>query len=93
MLHSIALPDCPEGRFPIRVICCILLVLPDESRESICWNFLIHMRVPFTQWASVKSSNRMLKKSFYTGCSKTLGCKACEIMRNEAYFAVRRSDE
>jgi rhamnosyltransferase subunit B len=37
--------------------------------------------------------NRVLKKSFYTGCSKTLGCKACEIMRNEAYFAVRRSDE
>ncbi|MBM4309601.1 MAG: hypothetical protein FJ119_01460 [Deltaproteobacteria bacterium] len=43
---------------------------------------------------------QVLKKSFYTGCSKTLGCKACvvsdtclqAIMRNAAYFAVRRSD-
>jgi hypothetical protein len=31
--------------------------------------------------------NRLLKKSFYTGCSKPHRCKACEIMRNEAYFS------
>jgi hypothetical protein len=29
----------------------------------------------------------MFKKSFYTGFSKMRGCKACKIMRNEAYFA------
>jgi hypothetical protein len=37
--------------------------------------------------------SRLLKKSFYTGCSKMRRCKARTIMRNEAYFFVRRSDE
>ena len=35
----------------------------------------------------------MLKKYFYTDCSKMLKCKARKIMRNEAYCFVRRSDE
>ena len=30
---------------------------------------------------------RLLKKSMKAGCSKMLRCKACEIMRNEAYFS------
>ena len=36
------------------------------------------------------TSNRMLQKSSYAGCSKMLRCKARNIMRNEAYFFVRR---
>jgi hypothetical protein len=37
--------------------------------------------------------SRLLKKWIFTGWSKTFRCKACEIMRNEAYFTVRRKDE
>jgi hypothetical protein len=33
------------------------------------------------------------RKSFFPGWSKTFRCKAREIMRNEAYFAVRCNDE
>ena len=42
-----------------------------------------------------KPSNRVLKKSIVEGCSKMLRCKACEIMRNEAYFlyAAVKHDE
>jgi hypothetical protein len=35
----------------------------------------------------------MLKKSPFPGCSKMARCKAPEILRNEAYLAVRRNDE
>jgi hypothetical protein len=35
----------------------------------------------------ILKSNRLLKKSVKAGCSKMLGCKAGEIMRNEAYFS------
>ena len=38
-------------------------------------------------------SSKLLKKSFYTGCSKMRRCKARNIMRNEAYYCVRRKDE
>jgi len=37
--------------------------------------------------------NRLLKKWFFTGWSKTFRCKAREIKRNEAYVVVRRNDE
>ncbi|MCX5898610.1 MAG: hypothetical protein NTY29_10505, partial [Proteobacteria bacterium] len=33
------------------------------------------------------------KSSFLPGWSKTSGCKAREIKRNEAYITVRRNDE
>jgi hypothetical protein len=36
--------------------------------------------------------NRLLKKSSFPGCSKRARCKAPEILRSEAYFAVRRND-
>jgi hypothetical protein len=39
------------------------------------------------------AANRLMKKCFSEGCSKTSGCKAYEAMRNEAYFSVRRNDE
>ncbi len=35
----------------------------------------------------------LLKKSSFPGCSKMVRCKAPEILRNEAYPAVRRNDE
>ncbi len=35
----------------------------------------------------------VFKTVLFNGCSKMAGCKACEIMRNEAYFYVRRKDE
>jgi hypothetical protein len=35
----------------------------------------------------------MLKKTFLTGCSKTLRYKAAEIPRSEAYIPVRRNNE
>jgi|GEM_PF-1698164 len=34
----------------------------------------------------------LLKKLFFPGWSKTFRCKARDIMRNEAYFTVRRND-
>ena len=37
--------------------------------------------------------HRFMKKSFLSGCSKMLRCKAPEILRSEAYLLVRRSDE
>ena len=40
-----------------------------------------------------KQFSKLLKKCFITGWSKTFICKAREIMRNEAYFPVRRNDE
>jgi hypothetical protein len=36
--------------------------------------------------------SRLLKKQLFSGWSKTSGCKAREIVRNEAYFTVRRND-
>ena len=45
---------------------------------------------------------RLLKKRFFSGCSKMLRCKlsfakspcgALEIMRSEAYLGVRRNDD
>ena len=35
----------------------------------------------------------LLNKPSFAGCSKTLRCKAPEILRSEAYFDVRRNDE
>jgi hypothetical protein len=42
-----------------------------------------------------KLFNRMFKKSIHTGCLIMFRCKACEIMRNEAYFpyAAAKHDE
>jgi hypothetical protein len=37
------------------------------------------------------TSNRLLKMSFFAGCSKMPKCKAPEILRNEAYSDVRRN--
>ena len=39
------------------------------------------------------SSNVLLKKLFFAGCSKKPRCKAPETLRNEAYLDVRRNDE
>ena len=36
---------------------------------------------------------RLLKKSFYSGCSKMPRYEAPEILRSEAYLDVRRNDE
>jgi hypothetical protein len=38
-------------------------------------------------------SNGVLKKTLLAGCSKTLRYKALEILRNETYIPLRRSDE
>ena len=38
-------------------------------------------------------SIRVLKKSFFSGCSKMPRCKAPEILRSEAYLDVRRNAE
>ncbi len=37
-------------------------------------------------------TNSLLKKSFSPGRSKRVRCKAFEILRSEAYLAVRRND-
>jgi hypothetical protein len=37
------------------------------------------------------SSIRLLKKSFYSGCSKMPRYEALEILRSEAYLDVRRN--
>jgi hypothetical protein len=42
---------------------------------------------------SKRISNRLPKKSSFPGCSKRARCKALEILRSEAYLAVRRNDE
>jgi hypothetical protein len=47
----------------------------------------------FFTFCEFLSSNRLLKKWFFTGWSKIYRSKACEIARNEAYFTVRRNDE
>ena len=39
------------------------------------------------------SLNNVLEMCFFAGCSEMFICKACDIMRNEAYFCVRRNDE
>jgi len=36
---------------------------------------------------------QIAEKAFFTGWLKTPRCKAREILRNEAYFPVRRNDE
>jgi hypothetical protein len=41
----------------------------------------------------ISEINRLLKKSSFPGCSKRARCKAPEILRSEAYLAVRRNDE
>jgi hypothetical protein len=40
-----------------------------------------------------ENSSRLLKKSFYAGCSKMARCKVPEILRNEAYLDARRKEE
>jgi len=35
---------------------------------------------------------QFFEKGFFTGCSKISACEARDIMRNEAYFFVRRSE-
>ena len=37
--------------------------------------------------------SRLLKKSFYSGCSKMSRYEAPEILRSETYSDVRRNDE
>jgi len=37
--------------------------------------------------------SRLLKKSFYSGCSKMSRYEAPEILRSETYLDVRRNDE
>jgi tetratricopeptide (TPR) repeat protein len=37
--------------------------------------------------------NKVIIKAFSAGCSKISECKAYKIIRNEAYFCVRRNDE
>ena len=37
--------------------------------------------------------SRLLKKSFYSGCSKMPRYEAPEILRSEAYLDVRHNDE
>ncbi len=37
--------------------------------------------------------SKLLKIDYRTGCAKMSRCKAHEILRNEAYIEVRRSDE
>jgi hypothetical protein len=39
--------------------------------------------------APPQHTDRLLKKLFSAGCSKTSRCKAREILRNEAYMQVR----
>jgi len=38
------------------------------------------------------ASKNNIKQDYLIGCSKMVGCKAREAMRNEAYFCVRRND-
>jgi len=46
-------------------------------------------------WSRISylNSNNLLKKSFSAGYSKMPRCKAPEILRSEAYLAVRWNDE
>jgi len=39
------------------------------------------------------TSSSLLKKSFFSDCSKMPRCKTPEILRSEAYLDVRRNDE
>ncbi len=49
---------------------------------------------PFAAFPCLSNNlSKVLKKWFFIGWSKTFRCKAREIMRNEAYFTVRRNDE
>jgi len=36
---------------------------------------------------------QVIEKVVFTGLSKTSGCKASEIKRNESYVTARRNDE
>ena len=44
-------------------------------------------------WAALPFDMLRANGWFGKGCSKMPGCKACEVMRNEAYCCVRRKDE
>jgi hypothetical protein len=77
-----------------------LLTLHEEDGFSHFSKSLRNSKKPITA-ISMKSAwgykpmSRLLKKSMKEGCSKKLGCKACEIMRHEAYFpyAAMKHDE
>jgi len=46
-----------------------------------------------SEGSQASHSNEFVEKVIFAGCSKMHGCKACAIMRNEAYCLVRRKDE
>jgi hypothetical protein len=41
---------------------------------------------------SIIDFSKVLRKSFFAGCSKMPRCEAPEILRSEAYSDVRRND-
>jgi hypothetical protein len=41
----------------------------------------------------LKTTGRLSEDLLFGGCWKMFRCKASEVLRNEAYLAVRRSDE
>ncbi len=49
--------------------------------------------IPVGRFLLSRFTSSLLKKSFFSGCSKMPRCKAPEILRNEAYLGVRRNDE
>jgi hypothetical protein len=61
----------------------ILHEKPERSYDGICSEEKTHLC----------GYNRLLKKSSFPGCSKRARCKAPEILRSEAYLAVRCNDE
>jgi hypothetical protein len=54
---------------------------------------IIFVAAPIKRHLSAKKTNRLLEKSSFSGCSKRARCKAPEILKSEAYLAVRRNDE
>jgi hypothetical protein len=47
----------------------------------------------FLRFFTFSEHSRLLKKSFFPGCSKRASCQAPEILRSEAYSDVRCNDE
>ena len=60
---------------------------PPDGRE-----FFLH-RLKTSNEDLKTGISSLLKKSFFSDCSKMPRCKAPEILRSEAYLDVRRNDE
>ena len=64
-----------------------------SSRPGFCVAASYKSSLPLFFPATIVILSGCLKSGFLSGWSKTSRCKAREIVRNEAYFTVRRNDE